>query len=418
MKRILLASILALLMAERGVAQTAVGDCNGDLLVTIDEIVVGVNIALGQADLAACPAFDADGDDEVAIDEIIIAVNALLNTPSVTPLAFVTATDFETGGFATVTLAEPRTVAPAGPERRLGSDPIARVFGQRVFVVNRFGSDNLQVLDAAQQFATLGQCSTGPGSNPNDIAFLNGRKAYIPLYARSSLLIVDPSRIANCDLFEIGSIDLSAYADDDGIPEMSQVGIHNGRVYVSLQRLESFVPADNGAIVVIDAASDTVIDVIELSGQNPFGMTNGLTIVGNSLYVTEVGSFGVNDGGIERVDLETNEAKGFVVTEAALGGDITDFVLVSEELGYAILSLPDFSTALVSFNPGSGTLIRAITGGNGLTDIEVNSRGEFYLSDRNFANPGLRIFQASDGTELTSSPLSTGLPPFGIVFLE
>ena len=47
--------------------------------VTIDELIRGVNIALGNTPLSNCPAFDANGDGEVTIDELIRAVNAALD---------------------------------------------------------------------------------------------------------------------------------------------------------------------------------------------------------------------------------------------------------------------------------------------------------------------------------------------------
>ena len=55
-----------------------VGDCNGDGTVAINELITGVNIALGSAALDACPAFDGSGDGTVAINELIAAVNAAL----------------------------------------------------------------------------------------------------------------------------------------------------------------------------------------------------------------------------------------------------------------------------------------------------------------------------------------------------
>jgi len=55
------------------------GDCNGDTEVTVDEILIGVNIAQGAQVLDACPAFDANGDEQVAIDDILAAVTAALN---------------------------------------------------------------------------------------------------------------------------------------------------------------------------------------------------------------------------------------------------------------------------------------------------------------------------------------------------
>jgi hypothetical protein len=56
-----------------------VGDCNGDGVVTIDEIITGVDIALGNADISACENFDANGDGLVTVDEILTAVNNALN---------------------------------------------------------------------------------------------------------------------------------------------------------------------------------------------------------------------------------------------------------------------------------------------------------------------------------------------------
>lgn len=56
-----------------------VGDCNGDGVVTVDEILIGVNIALGNLDVSACENFDANGDGQVTVDEILTAVNNALN---------------------------------------------------------------------------------------------------------------------------------------------------------------------------------------------------------------------------------------------------------------------------------------------------------------------------------------------------
>ncbi|HVM95074.1 MAG TPA: hypothetical protein VMT89_01740 [Candidatus Acidoferrales bacterium] len=76
------ATIVALRSVWRPQASAAaacVGDCNGDGEVTIDELISGVNIALGTTDLSVCPAFDSNGDGEVTIDEVLTAVNSALN---------------------------------------------------------------------------------------------------------------------------------------------------------------------------------------------------------------------------------------------------------------------------------------------------------------------------------------------------
>jgi hypothetical protein len=58
---------------------SCVGDCSGNGVVTVDEILLGVSIALGDSPLAACRALDTSGDGRVTVDEILQAVNAALN---------------------------------------------------------------------------------------------------------------------------------------------------------------------------------------------------------------------------------------------------------------------------------------------------------------------------------------------------
>jgi hypothetical protein len=58
---------------------TCVGDCDGNGVVAINELIRGVNINLGNADLSTCPAMDGNGNGMVAINELIQAVNNNLN---------------------------------------------------------------------------------------------------------------------------------------------------------------------------------------------------------------------------------------------------------------------------------------------------------------------------------------------------
>ena len=407
---------------RRRVAADCPGDCDGNGVVQVDEMVRGVRIALGDAALSECSAMDANADSHVTVDELVQAVASLLDGCPADRLAFVALTDFQTASFGTLTLDTPRTITPASPQRTINSDATARASGGRVYIVNRFQADNIQTLDPSRDFATVSQCSTGTGSNPHDIALVSATKAYVTCYELTSLLIVNPSVGANCAGFMLGSIDLSQFADADGIPEMDQMAIVNGKLYVSLERLnrnDSFKPAGPGMIAVIDTATDTVVGQITLSGENPFGETKGLIVDNGTLVIGEAGQLGVNDGGIERVDLTTGMAEGFFITEAELGGDLNDFVLVSDHLGYAITAGTDFSNSLVAFDPTTHSVTKTLlSAGSFLSDIELNDRDELFLADRNITKPGVRIFRASDGSEITQAPLDLGLPPFDILFLK
>jgi len=47
--------------------------------VTIEELIRGVNIALGNAPVSDCPPFDRNADGQVTIDELIAAVGAAMS---------------------------------------------------------------------------------------------------------------------------------------------------------------------------------------------------------------------------------------------------------------------------------------------------------------------------------------------------
>ncbi len=55
-----------------------IGDCNQDGLVTVDELMRGVNVSLGATPLDTCSAFDANADRQVTVNELVQAVNAAL----------------------------------------------------------------------------------------------------------------------------------------------------------------------------------------------------------------------------------------------------------------------------------------------------------------------------------------------------
>jgi hypothetical protein len=73
--------VLATLLSAVSVAPAFVpcpGDCGNDSRVTIDEILVGISIALGVSPVGSCPNIDANGNGAVTVDEILLAVNNAL----------------------------------------------------------------------------------------------------------------------------------------------------------------------------------------------------------------------------------------------------------------------------------------------------------------------------------------------------
>jgi hypothetical protein len=55
------------------------GDCSGNRIVTVNELVIAVNIALGNAAISSCLALDTNGNGMASIEELIRAVGSLLD---------------------------------------------------------------------------------------------------------------------------------------------------------------------------------------------------------------------------------------------------------------------------------------------------------------------------------------------------
>jgi hypothetical protein len=68
----------AIVTAAPAAAQICAGDCNGDRSVGVDEIVLGVRIALGDAPIGDCAAMDGDRDGAVSVNELVAAITQVL----------------------------------------------------------------------------------------------------------------------------------------------------------------------------------------------------------------------------------------------------------------------------------------------------------------------------------------------------
>jgi DNA-binding beta-propeller fold protein YncE len=336
--------------------------------------------------------------------------------------AFVTTTDYQTGSASAVWLdggfpADKNVAA-------IHSDAVARHFGGLIYVVNRFGADNIQILDPANGFGTVRQFTVGNGADPHDIAVVGETKAYVTRYGKTDLWIVDPSTGKHT-----GSIDLAGFADGDGIPEMDQLRLDGDRLFVTVQRIDQgtdWGPVGLSYLVVVDVSADTLFDVdpatvgvqaIALSGTNPFSDVQTETTSGR-LYLACAGDWGVPDSGVELVNPVTYESDGLILDGAVTGGDITDVELVSAEVGFAIVTDGNFHNLLIHFNPATGTVTDTLyaPGSFVLQDVARAPTGELFLADRSPTKPGIRVYDAVSGAELTGGPIDVGLPPFKIVF--
>lgn len=352
---------------------------------------------------------------------VLAALGAATSAVSAQSDLFVTTTDYQSGSAAFLALGATEAEVNL---LNVHSDAVARYHNGRIYVINRLGQDNVLVLDPNNLRTPLLQFSTGNGTNPQDIAIIAPDKAYLSRYDSAELLIVNPQTGA-----ERGTVDLSAFADADGLPEMSAMVQVGTRVYVACQRLDrngGFTPVGDSYLAVIDTGTDALVDMdpgvdgvqgIRLAAANPYSVV----AVGHRIIISELAGFGDLEGGIEVIDADTGTSHGLVITETQLGGDVTALAMVDQESGYAIVSDANFANFVKPVDLKTIAVGAALEGhSHGFTpDLAIDGKRLIVADRGTFDNPdaaGLLIYDVITGI-LSAGPISTGLPPSSIAVL-
>lgn len=336
--------------------------------------------------------------------------------------AIITTTDYSSGSFSSLDLS---TNTATNDHLTIHSDAVVRTYRDKVYIINRLGQDNVLVLDHRDLKTPLTQYSTGNGSNPHDMAFVSEEKAYISRYGQTQLLIVNPVTGDS-----LGAVELSVFADADGLPEVSQLALYGNHLFAACQRLDrdnGWVPTDVSVIAVVDVLTDQVVDVdantagvqgIVMASKNPAGAV----LRGNKWFLSAVNTFDdLTDGGIEVIDLANLRSDGVVLGEMALGGNLSSMAMVSDDEGYVVVLDASFVNVVKRF----GLEMQSVSAGlSGLSGGFVPSLGVFggrlyVLDGGSFVDPtsaGVKVYDVKTDQPV-AGPISTGLLPASIAFV-
>ena len=326
----------------------------------------------------------------------------------------VIATDFTSTAYAAgFELASSWMVSPE-PGEPVHHDAVARWHDGLLYVINRGGADNVQILDPEQDFDTVDQYSLGLGRNIQDMAFADDGSAYVSCYDTAELLRIDP---ANGAIHEV--ISTVAFADGDDLPETGWLLLHEGRLFVTCQRLDRdnwYSPVGDSYLLVLDTVTNQWLDCddaqagiqgILLSVSNPYTQ---IVRDGDHLLVGCVSFYGAQDGGVDVVDPAGLVSLGTEVTEAALGGDLVDLV-VTGETRHVIVADPTWVTHVKGYAPGGAIVTVHSATGYDHAALAFDRDFQLFVADRTLGNAGLRVFDVATGAQLTTDPVDTGLPP-------
>jgi hypothetical protein len=103
-----------------------------------------------------------------------------------------------------------------------------------------------------------------------------------------------------------------------------------------------------------------------------------------------------------------------IATGAGLGGNISNLVVVNDNISYALVTVPGDHDALVSFDPKTGARLGEHATSNApwtFFHLIADGNGNLLVADRNSTRPGIQVFDASDGGRVVEDTIATPLPP-------
>jgi hypothetical protein len=182
----------------------------------------------------------------------------------------------------------------------------------------------------------------------------------------------------------------------------------------------AFTEFRTGRLAVIDPVARSVVDVVDLAGQNPFEALTYLPETG-LIYVGLAGIFpGLQaqalTGGIEAVDPAARLSLGLVVDDDDLGGNVSGVAMVSPTRGFAVVTDAAFRNFVKVFDPSTGQVLGTV---HETTDriaaLVADGDGWVIAAECSFVAPRLLIFDGTDGRVVAALPMH--LPPLSVAIM-
>ncbi|HMA86777.1 MAG TPA: hypothetical protein VKN73_13825 [Desulfosalsimonadaceae bacterium] len=352
--------------------------------------------------------------------------------------------DYESGAHAVA------SVDPLGGPRDIqtnlaptGSDITVTAFGEYFYRIEGSGAHSISKFHVNSPAELIWQYSTEgreENSFPHDLVFVDSEKAYLLRYGSDTAWIVNPSAETE-DAFKTGELDLSAYADTDGVPEMHSGVVVGDRLFITLQRVDysggfSDVEYYTPYVAVFDTTTNEEIDVLdcgcEMKGIEIPEITNLGAIqyldVTDRIYVQGMGDYdqteGAPMGGILSIDPDTYETNVLLTDDFSFYGAVTGMVVVSETKGYFIGYAGWGDNTLYTFDPScdTGCGIGAVPGFENISiagmesGVYTDENGMAWICVQSPENPRVDILNPTDDT--IDESLATELNPLKVAFTE
>lgn len=318
--------------------------------------------------------------------------------------------------------------------------------GDKFYHLGRSGSHTVSQYDFSTTNLVNWTYSTNDSaetsSNPYKVVEVSATKAYVVRYDQAKVWIINPSAQDEQD-FKTGEIDLSHYLDStDGsfaeAVDMSDALIHDGKLYIAMQRLRDGTQGQYGAnrdytndsmIAVFNVQNDTEIDTTPADSNDEKAITlygtnvQSMSLSDDIIYVASRGDYSSSYGALEAIDT-TDYSTTNLVLGSEQQGHITDVAAVSANQvfftadfsGYNDAGDYVYKTGLFEFSDNQVSTLISGEAAQNLSDIEKDGNGALWVAHASDSNPGVYRFDTETNT--ADLFLATELNPTKIAFRQ
>jgi hypothetical protein len=200
-------------------------------------------------------------------------------------------------------------------------------------------------------------------------------------------------------------------------PNAGDLLLHDGKLYVALERRTGFKVVDNGLLLVVDTATDKIEGSIPLGHKNP----QSLAVHGGTLYVALSGDvYGKERGAVEAVDLASRRVSTLLTAEA-LGGDPVRLEPKKGPVSYLQVRTGHGRAKVLEVDLAQGKILSTLVGLDDVQTLDYSpAEDRLWVGRRRedqFEGEGeVEVFDGAG--RRVAGPFRASLPPFSLLRTE
>lgn len=290
--------------------------------------------------------------------------------------------------------------------------------GENIFVLERYGADNIVLIDQKGQKIKWQQ-SFETNDNPSDVVKASDTEVWVGLEGPNKIV-----KVAVADGKVTKTIKTDDFAKAEGqFANVVDLEVSGDTLFALFRRAVAGWPAgypDPGLLAMYKLNDGTLLDTIRLAKVNPSAMA----FVNGKLYVASAGQYEASGAtladdvrGIEVVDF-SKKASTTVVDGTKLGGGISSFAVDAKNgIAYAAIYKNYGDVPLVQVDLSAKT----VTSIAGVSDVEGSlafdaATSSLYIGDRVYGSEAVYVYKAGKVSKLEAA--AGVLPPYSITIMK